>query len=90
MNAQQVYRLRKKTGLTQQGFASLLGLSFVTVNRWENGRTEPVDLSLVILTLLTRLLEHHTIEEVSRQIRAVDPKPIELLRVLYRLESEIP
>jgi len=32
--------LRQSTGLTQQQFADLIGVSFVTLNRWENGQTK--------------------------------------------------
>ena len=27
--------------LTQQEFASVIGVSFETINRWENGKNEP-------------------------------------------------
>lgn len=33
--------LREKLLLTQQELAELLGVSFVSVNRWENGVHEP-------------------------------------------------
>ena len=33
--------LRDKLILTQQEFAKLLGVSFASVNRWENGTFEP-------------------------------------------------
>lgn len=33
-----VLTLRKRLGLTQEQFARELGVSFATVNRWENGR----------------------------------------------------
>ena len=33
--------LRDKLILTQQEFAKLLGVSFASVNRWENGKFEP-------------------------------------------------
>ena len=41
MNPNQIRSLRQTTGLTQQQFADLLGVSFVTLNRWENGQTKP-------------------------------------------------
>ena len=37
----QIKALRMKMLLTQREFAELLGVSFETVNRWENGRYEP-------------------------------------------------
>lgn len=33
--------LRLKLILSQQEFAELLGVSFTSVNRWENGKHEP-------------------------------------------------
>jgi putative transcriptional regulator len=37
----QIRMLRKQIGYTQEDFAKLLGVSFVTVNRWENGVAQP-------------------------------------------------
>ncbi len=50
MNAQAniprlVRELRKRTGLTQEKFAAKLGVTFPTINRWENGRTRPSPLA---------------------------------------------
>ena len=36
-----IKKLREKLVLTQQEFAVLLGVSFTSVNRWENGKHEP-------------------------------------------------
>ena len=33
-------------GLTQEKFAAKLGVTFPTINRWENGRTKPSPLAL--------------------------------------------
>lgn len=38
--------LRKLTGLTQEKFAARLGVTFPTINRWENGRVRPSPLAL--------------------------------------------
>lgn len=35
------YQIRQKTGLSQEDLGRLLGVSFTTVNRWENGRQAP-------------------------------------------------
>ena len=37
---------RQKLGLTQEDFAHLIGVSFSTVNRWEQGHTKPSRLAL--------------------------------------------
>ncbi len=39
--ADAIKSLRKKMLLTQEEFATYLGVSFGTVNRWENGQYDP-------------------------------------------------
>ena len=46
MNSQQdfsqlVRSLREKLGLTQEKFAARIGVTFPTINRWENGKVKP-------------------------------------------------
>jgi len=36
-----VREIRKRLGLTQEKFAARLGVTFPTINRWENGRVKP-------------------------------------------------
>ena len=36
-----VKRLRERMGLTQEQFAQEVGVTFSTVNQWENGRRRP-------------------------------------------------
>lgn len=38
---QKIKKLREVLLITQQELADLLGVSIVTVNRWENGKYEP-------------------------------------------------
>lgn len=47
--AESVKNIRKESNLTQQAFAEILGVSFATVNRWENGLQKPSKLALKIL-----------------------------------------
>ncbi len=37
--------IRRKLGLTQEQLAHRLGVSFVTVNEWENGKRKPSPLA---------------------------------------------
>lgn len=37
--------LRRQMGLTQEKLAAVLGVSFSTLNRWENGRSKPSPLA---------------------------------------------
>ncbi|MHC5821597.1 MAG: helix-turn-helix domain-containing protein [Nostoc sp.] len=38
--------LRLLTGLTQEQFAATLGVTYTTINRWENGRSKPSPLAM--------------------------------------------
>jgi SNF2 family DNA or RNA helicase len=46
MTPERIRGVRKSLNLTQQQFAELLGVSFVTLNRWENGQTRPSAMGL--------------------------------------------
>lgn len=52
--ARLVRELRELTGLTQEKFAAKLGVTFPTVNRWENGRARPSPLALEKIENLLR------------------------------------
>ena len=59
MNAQAdiprlVRELRDRTGLTQEKFAAKLGVTFPTINRWENGRAKPSPLAIQKIEELLR------------------------------------
>jgi len=51
-----VRELRERTGLTQEKFAAKLGVTFPTINRWENGRAKPSPLALKQIEDLLRNL----------------------------------
>lgn len=52
MKPNQIRDLRKRMDLTQQQFAGLLGVSFVTLNRWENTQSKPSAMGLAKLQQL--------------------------------------
>ena len=54
-SAAYVKEVRERLGLTQVALAERLGVSFVTVNRWENGKSEPSGLALQRLQALDAL-----------------------------------
>ncbi|MBD2067291.1 helix-turn-helix transcriptional regulator [Leptolyngbya sp. FACHB-671] len=47
-----VRELRALCGLTQEQFAAKLGVTLVTVNRWENDRAKPMPLAVRQLSAL--------------------------------------
>ena len=59
MYPEPIRNLRKSMGLTQQQFADLLGVSFVTLNRWENGQSRPSAMGLAKLRQLAGQLGRH-------------------------------
>jgi len=54
--ARLVRELREITGLTQEKFAARLGVTFPTINRWENDRARPSPLALEKIKSLLRSL----------------------------------
>ena len=52
--SQLIRELRKRTGLTQEKFAARLGVTFPTINRWENGRAKPSPLAMQKIEELLR------------------------------------
>lgn len=55
--AQHVLEIRLEMGLTQEQFAAKLGVSFPTVNRWENKKTKPSPLAIQKLQKLLSALK---------------------------------
>ena len=60
--SQQIRAIRKATGLTQEQFAAKLGVTFPTVNRWENQKTIPSPLALQKLEKLRKNLIRKGVE----------------------------
>jgi putative transcriptional regulator len=53
-----IQEIRQSMGLTQEEFAVIIGVTFPTVNRWENGHTRPSKLAVQqIEALLEKLGE---------------------------------
>jgi putative transcriptional regulator len=69
---QLIGELRQTLKLTQEKFAAQLGVTFPTINRWENGHAKPSPLALrQIDTLLNQLSESPdaTLRERSQAMR---------------------
>lgn len=59
MEPQGIKELRERLELTQEVFARILGVSFATVNRWENGKTVPTGDYARVLQTLQQLTVHN-------------------------------
>jgi DNA-binding transcriptional regulator YiaG len=53
---ERIRRLREDLNMTQENFAHEIGVTFATVNRWENGRTTPNKVAQKVLMLLEKKL----------------------------------
>lgn len=68
---ERIKQFRASRGLTQEALAGRLGVSFATVNRWENGQTKPSQLSWNRL----RQLEMEIGEEQAEYYRKEEKPP---------------
>lgn len=68
-----VRELRQRTGLTQEKFAARLGVTFPTINRWENGRTKPSPLALKRIEDLLRELGQRGRDLLRRYLGEKEP-----------------
>jgi len=62
--AKLVKKLRDKLILSQYEFAELLGVSYTTVSRWENGKYEP---TIKIKRKIIALCGKHNINIIARE-----------------------
>ncbi len=53
---ERIRRLRTELNMTQESFAHEIGVTFATVNRWENGRTTPNKVAQKVLRLMEKKL----------------------------------
>ncbi|MCC5631139.1 helix-turn-helix domain-containing protein [Nostoc sphaeroides] len=44
-----IYDLRLAFGLTQEQLATSLGVTYSTINRWENGRSKPSPMAMKLI-----------------------------------------
>lgn len=69
--------LREQLGLTQEKLAARLGVAFPTVNRWENGHTQPSPLALrqieALLAETDEIESSESAEKVSASEKGGEP-----------------
>lgn len=79
-----IKEIRTRTGLTQEKLAAKLGVTFPTVNRWEQGHTRPSPLAVHRI----RELLDSMVSDDSGLSRVLEPSPSRLddsyLEVSYR------
>ena len=53
---EKIRQLRQNLNMTQENFAHEIGVTFATVNRWENGRTTPNKVAQKVLKIMEKKL----------------------------------
>jgi putative transcriptional regulator len=71
-----IRKIRLELGLTQEQFAVKLGVSFPTVNRWENQISKPSPLALQKLEKLFLVLKKKTLLNQNQKTDAQESKNI--------------
>lgn len=62
-----IRELRQQLGLSQEKLAAKLGVSFRTVNRWENGHAVPSALALKQVEKLLQQMSHSSEATVGKR-----------------------
>lgn len=63
---EQIKEIRKRLSLSQEEFAKKLGVSFASVNRWENGQTKPSKLARKqIVSLMKHIDDYSTLANLQ-------------------------
>ena len=83
LNSDQVRAIRKKLGLTQEEMARFLGVSFVSVNRWEAGHSAPTGPFLDLYQAADAAIRAGNTPEVIRQ--AANSERGAFLYALFRM-----
>lgn len=65
LSAELVRETRQRLGMTQKQFAVKLGVSYQSVNRWENGRSKPLRLALKQIEALLQQIDACELELLS-------------------------
>ena len=65
-----IRELRQRTGLTQEKFAAKLGVTFPTINRWENGRAKPSPLAMQKIEELLRSMGDNCADLLKRYLES--------------------
>ena len=64
VSGDQVRALRNAIGASQPAFASMIGVSPITISRWENGQNEPGELALVRIRAIA---QEHALRQVQER-----------------------
>lgn len=67
--------VRRQLGLTQRQFGDRLGISFVTISRWENGHNKPEGAAERQLAKIVYALQNGELPEAVQDLEELAPMP---------------
>lgn len=79
LTAEKIKKTRLKIGLSQQQLADLMGISKITISRWERGESIPRKPYAILLELLTS----------QADLKPKGKKGIDILELLKAAESSL-
>lgn len=83
LDAARLSTVRRKLGITQEEMARLLGVSFVSVNRWEDGHSAPTGPTLDLYTAMDAAIRAGNSPEAIK--RAAKNERGAFLYLLFRM-----
>lgn len=83
LNPDQLTAIRRRLGLTQEKMARFLGVSFVSVNRWEGGHSSPTGPTLDLYMAIDAAIRAGNAPETIR--RAANRERGAFLYALFRM-----
>lgn len=75
MNSEKIKELRKKAEANQEEFAELLGVSRLTISKWERGDTNPKPKHIKILKEIAEVVEEMDLAEMFKHFKSLGSKP---------------
>ena len=71
--AELIRKLRHRLNLSQESFSARLGVSFRSVNRWENGHSLPSPMALnLIREMLQQVGATHELQVIEKHLRKIN------------------
>lgn len=83
LDSRRLTAIRRRLGVSQEQMARLLGVSFVSVNRWEGGHSTPVGPTLDLYQAIDAAVRAGHTPEAIRQ--AADSERGAFLYALFRM-----
>lgn len=69
MKSEEITKIREKWQLSTSKYASMIGVTYMTMSKWESGKTSPKLSHRILLELSSSDKGYHMLRDVSRRVR---------------------